>query len=75
MMITRQELETRFTYHPPQGDQRERYERLRAEFHALAKLIVSLTPESREQSLALTALQEASMWTNAGIACREPQEG
>jgi len=32
---------------------------------------VANTPESREQSLAITALEEAVMWANAAIARRE----
>lgn len=60
-----------FTYHPPKGDQPERYERLRAAAKDLALLIHDLVPYSREQSLALTKLEEASMWANAGIARNE----
>ena len=65
------ELDTRFTYHAPKGDQQERYIKLRSEMRRVAELIVELTPESREQSLALTKLEECSMWANAGIARRE----
>jgi hypothetical protein len=32
---------------------------------------VEHTPESREQSLALTNLEQAVMWANAAIARRE----
>ena len=66
------ELEVRFTHHPPKGDQVERYQVLRAEAHDFAQRIVELTPESREQSLALTKLEEAVMFANAAIARREP---
>lgn len=65
------ELEIRFTYHPPQGTQPERYIHIRNAAKALAKLIADSTPESREQSLAITALEEAVMWANAAIARRE----
>ncbi|HEY6416342.1 MAG TPA: hypothetical protein VIX41_08895 [Acidimicrobiales bacterium] len=65
------ELEVRFTYHPPTGDQPERYARIRAKALDLARMIDADTPPSREQSLAFTHLEEAVMWANAAIARRE----
>jgi hypothetical protein len=65
------ELEKRFTYHAPKGNQPERYERLRGQALEFAKKIDELCPESREKSLAFTALEEAIMWGNAAIARRE----
>lgn len=69
--IDQDELLTRFTYHAPTGDQPQRYMTLRAKAMDIAELIVELTPESREQSLALTHLEEAVFWANAAIARRE----
>lgn len=57
------ELKTRFTYHPPKDG-----ESVHNEAHLLAEHIVASSPECREQSLALTALEEAVFWTNAAIA-------
>ena len=71
MPITVQELEKRFTYHPPKTGQPQRYQALRDEAADLAGVIVASTPESREQSLALTHLEEAVMWANAAIARNE----
>lgn len=68
------ELEVRFTYHPPTGDQPDRYHKLRKVAHALASHVVDLCPESRERSLALTNLEQAVMWANAAIARREPRD-
>lgn len=68
---TGDELETRFTYHAPKGDQPSRYETIRGAGLELARLIDSLTPASREQSLAMTHLEQAVMWANAAIARRE----
>ena len=65
------ELHARFTYHPPKGDQPERYGRLRDFGKQLAELIDLECPESREKSLALTKVEEAVMWANASIARRE----
>lgn len=69
--MNQDEINRRFTYHPPASDQVGRYERLRAGAKVLAMDIVDLTPESREQSLAITALEEAVFWANAAIARRE----
>ncbi len=71
MTIERDELATRFTYHPPTGNQSERYEKIRAMAFAFAEELVDLTPVCREQSLALTRLEGVVMWANAAIARRE----
>jgi hypothetical protein len=64
-------LEKAFKYHPPKGDQAERYAMINAQSRALAELIIEEVPPSRERSLALTALEESKMWANAGIARNE----
>lgn len=66
-----QDLANRFTYHAPLPDQPERYTVLRGEAKGLATRILALTPPSREQSLALTKLEEAIFWANAAIARNE----
>ncbi len=73
-MTDRAELRKRFTYHPPFGDQVDRYQEIRDMGHALAMLLTDATPVSREQSLALTKLEEAVMWANAAIARNEKDE-
>ena len=65
------DLVSRFTYHPPKNGQAERYENLRAQGLHLARLVSEHTPPSREQSLALTHLEQAVMWANAAIARHE----
>ena len=60
-----------FTYHPPFGDQADRYTRLRGYGKNLAIQITVNTPKSREQSLALTNLEQALFWANAAIARNE----
>ena len=64
-------LETNFVYHAPKEDQPERYITLRAQMKELAVMVITLTPISREQSLALTKLEECMMWANAAIARNE----
>jgi hypothetical protein len=60
-----------FTYHAPFGNQPERYEALRNKARELGQMIQDVTPESREQSLALTKLQECVQMANAAIAINE----
>lgn len=66
-------LDNDFTYHPPTVEQVERYTRLRDAGKEFAKLVSSCTPASREQSLALTNIEQAVMWANAAIARNEKQ--
>lgn len=66
-----QDLAKRFTYHAPKGDQANRYEAIRDRAHDLAGWINHYCPDSREKSLAVTALEEAVMWANASIARNE----
>lgn len=65
------ELEVRFTYHAPRGTQIDRYHEIRRAGKQMAAEILALTPESREQSLAITHLEQTIMWANAAIARRE----
>ena len=60
-----------FKYHAPRPGQTERYEAIREKARELATLIQFSTPESREQSTALTNLQQSVMWANAAIAINE----
>ncbi len=61
-------IENAFTYHAPKDGQPEKYQAIRDKAKELAYLIHELVPPSREQSLAMTKLEECSMWANAGIA-------
>ena len=66
------QIEELFTYHPPQGDQVERYVNLREAHKELAKEILNLTPSSPEQTLAIRALHRCSMHANSAIALEPP---
>lgn len=68
MPITPDDIRSRFTYHPPKEGQPLRYESIRDQARALAQHIVDSTPEGREQSNAITRLEESVMWANAAIA-------
>lgn len=69
-MLTPEELLTRFTYHQPSEDKPALHQSIRSTAKEFALFIIINTPESREQSLALTKLEEAVFWANAAIARR-----
>lgn len=69
-MAATEELDTRFTYHPPTHAQTLIYQEVRQRARALADFINEQAPESRESALALTHLDEVVFWTNAAIARR-----
>ncbi|MFJ2174318.1 hypothetical protein ACIOHE_15570 [Streptomyces sp. NPDC087851] len=62
------DLENRFTYHPPVGDQAERYEQIRAGGRTFAELLAELCPSSPELTRAVNAVDDAVMLANAAIA-------
>lgn len=68
------QINSAFVYHPPKDDQPARYVAIRDAGKAFAMLIASSTPTSREQSVALTKLEEVVMWANAAIARNEKGE-
>lgn len=60
-----------FTYHAPHGTQQARYVELREKAREFAALIQADCPQAAETTLALRAVQQASMWANASIAINE----
>lgn len=65
------DLANLFSYHPPKGDQIERYQRLREAGREFAQVILDCTPPSADQSAAIRKVREAVMTANAAIACGE----
>lgn len=63
-----QDLTNRFTYHEPRPGQPVLYNAIRATALRFATLLTALMPPGRERSLAVTHLEEAVFWANAGIA-------
>lgn len=61
-------IDNAFTYHAPKEGQPAKYQAIREKAKELAYLVDGLVPASREQSLAITKLEECVMWANAGIA-------
>lgn len=69
-MVASTEALRRLGYHPVTGErQKHTYETNRELFISVYDYVENLGDSSREKSLALTALQEALMWTNAHVAC------
>jgi hypothetical protein len=62
------QIENNFVYHAPKPGQPEIYTEIREKAKELAYLIDEKVPKSREQSLAITNLEQAVFWANAGIA-------
>jgi len=63
------ELARRFAYHAPLSDtRRQAHENIRGQIGRLAQFVVHTVPAGREQALAVTKLEEAMMWANAGLA-------
>lgn len=62
----------RFSFHPATPETGPIHDEARLRHRELACWITDVIPESREASLALTALQESMMWCNAAIAYRTP---
>lgn len=62
-----QEVMGRFESYKPTTGALMRVDTVRAGAAQLAEYIVDLSPTGREQSLALTALEEAVFWANKAI--------
>lgn len=60
-----------FTYHAPKGNQAARYEEIRAAAKIFAQVIVEQSHPSREREFAISHIESAVMWANAGIARNE----
>lgn len=70
-MSKKDQIENAFTYHPPKGDQPERYVKIRDAAKNFVFPIDECVPDSREKSVAMTNLEQVVMWANAGISRNE----
>lgn len=63
------EVENRFTFHPANSEGRQdAHNDVREGCRELAVKLYHLLPNSREKSLAITALDDCQQWGNAAIA-------
>jgi hypothetical protein len=68
MALDEDEIERRFSYHNPTDTTRGTHDIWRGIAHDLARHLNNQLPDSREKSLAFTALEEMSFWVHACIA-------
>lgn len=61
-------FDQRFIYHAPDENRQHQHEIVRRDMRSVAISWSSFLPEGREQSLAITKLEEAMFWANAAIA-------
>lgn len=62
------DIDRMFDYLPPNEDRAARHKQVRAGCKALAEYLNNNVPDGREQSLAITNVEQAMFWANAAIA-------
>ena len=68
------QIENNFTYHAADAYAAQ-FKNVRYLLKQAAMVIEESCPDGREKALALTKLEEAMMWANAGIARQAPSTG
>ncbi len=68
------QLRWNLTNHTPTAEGIRKIEAIRSTAKAFGEAIIMLTPPSREQSIALTKLEEADMWAVKAIVLEEKVE-
>lgn len=67
--MTAEELERRFKYHAPNDATRDLHQDVRVTVIGFARFLDQTLPgDSREKSLAFTALEESQFWAHAHLA-------
>lgn len=70
----RRDVDGRFRFHPATPATGPKHDEIREKHRKLGLWLLANVPNSRERSLALTALQEAMMWANAAVAIHTKPE-
>lgn len=65
------DLDNMFTYHPPKGDQPERYQKIRESGKQFAQTLIDNAPMCADLTAAIRKISEAVMTANAAIARNE----
>ncbi|WP_418345280.1 DUF7681 family protein [Rhodococcus pyridinivorans] len=69
------DINNRFDFHPDTtAEKRGEHESIHEACKSLAHALDSRVPNGREKALALTHLEDAMMWANAGIDRTRPEE-
>lgn len=63
-------IEELFTYHAPEGDQSDRYKRIREAAKVLALTVWAACPPGPDRTAAVRHIREAVMTANASIATK-----
>jgi len=63
-------LDEIFKYHSPEGDQPQRYEKLRASAKQFAETVAELCPPCADRTDAIRKIREAVMTANSCIALK-----
>lgn len=75
MKPTEDDLRNRFFYHKPDAEALIMHDQINTLLFETAKKVCEICPEGRNLSLAITALEDARMRSNAAIACDRKREG
>lgn len=68
-MDLHERVDNDFEFHPASTEEKQnQHTAVRTKLREVAHFIVDKVPPGREQSLALTALEECMHWCNSGIA-------
>lgn len=73
-MILPRDLDNWFTYHAPDDDDIDAYNKMRTGAKALATIILANTPASPDQTASIRKLRECIMTANAARACHPKQD-
>ncbi len=69
--MKREEIDNMFNYHPPVGNQPEKYAEINRKALEFAHAINDICPGSAEATIAIRKVQEARMQANAAIALHD----
>lgn len=70
----RERVEHNLSYHKPKLDITQmKMDQVRTRMLDISYSIIDLVPDGREQSVALTKIEEACMWAIAGLARNEQE--
>jgi phenylalanyl-tRNA synthetase beta subunit len=70
--MSHEEIKDRFGTHTPSEENAEKHKELRFQFMNIASELDVFLPSGRAKDLAMTALEEASMWAHKAVASLDP---
>ena len=70
-MIQQEQIDSWFSYHPPNADQQKAYTDIRNKAKELAEMFNALAPDCADKTAAMRELRGTVMAMNLAIACNE----